>query len=82
MHGIPLVDRGLVRVDVALIVTDPGEEKAPGVVVIDPGHLARFVKALKGGPEEGEETPSAAAWSQMSNRRIRRKGQRICQDEL
>lgn len=43
MHSIPLIDRGLVGVDVALIVTDPREEEAPWVVIVASGHLTRLM---------------------------------------
>lgn len=43
LHSIPLIDRGLVRVDVALIVTDPREEEAPWVVIVASCHLTRLM---------------------------------------
>lgn len=43
LHGIPLVDRRLVGVDMALIVTDPREEEAPWVVIVAPCYLASFM---------------------------------------
>lgn len=62
LHGIPFVDRRLVRVDMALIVTDPGEEEAAWVVVVDPSHFAGFVKALQGGPgDRGDDAVTPIA---------------------
>lgn len=50
LHGIPLVDGRLVGVDVALIVADPGEEEAPGIVVVASGHLTGLVQTLQSRP--------------------------------
>lgn len=43
LHGIPLVDRRLVGVDVALIVADPREEEAPRVVIVASRHFTSLV---------------------------------------
>lgn len=50
LHGIPLVDEGLVGGDPALIVADPGEEQAAREVVVTPGHLAGFMEGLQRRP--------------------------------
>lgn len=53
LHGIPLVDRRLVRVDVALIVTDPREEEAPWIVVVAPCHFTSLMQTLQSRPSKG-----------------------------
>lgn len=50
LHGVPLVDAGLVGGDPALIVADPGEEQAAWKVVMTTGHLAGFMEWLEGWP--------------------------------
>lgn len=51
LHGVPLVDTGLVGWDSALVVADPGQEQAAWVVVMATSHFACFVERLKGWPE-------------------------------
>lgn len=55
LHGVPLVDAGLVGGHPALVVADPGQEQAAWVVVVAAGHIARFVERLEGGPEAHSE---------------------------
>lgn len=43
LHGIPLVDAVLLRGDVRLVVTNPRQKEASGVVIMAPGHLTCFV---------------------------------------
>lgn len=47
LHGVPLVDAVLVGRDPALVVADPGQKQAAGVVVMATGHLAGFMEGLQ-----------------------------------
>lgn len=53
LHGIPLVDRRLVRVDVALIVTDPREEQTPWIVIVASCHFTSLMQTLQSRPSKG-----------------------------
>lgn len=61
LHGVPLVDAGLVGGDPALIVADPGEEQAAWKVVMTTGHLAGFMEWLEGWPVR-KKTKKTKTW--------------------
>lgn len=51
LHGVPLVDAGLIWGHPALVVTHPGQKEAAWEVVMTAGHFTGLMKRLQGRPE-------------------------------